>query len=61
MTLKRIEDLENEISRLEEKVKEIKAALPAHSINPHMLQEIEDLEEELNIKRIRLKQIRSSS
>ena len=59
MKFKKIEDLEDEIVKLEEKIKEKGAAMPAHSIKPQMVQEIEDLEEELDSKRKKLKQMKS--
>ena len=55
---KKIENLENEISELEGKIKEKELNLPAHSIKPEMIQELEDLEEELNEKREMLKTMR---
>ena len=51
---KKIENLENEISELEGKIKEKELNLPAHSIKPEMIQELEDLEEELDSKRKKL-------
>ena len=61
VTSKEIEDLEGEIRNLEEKIKELEAAIPAHSVKPQMIQEIEELEEELDIKRKRLRKIRSNN
>ena len=60
-TFKEIEELEGEIRKLEKKIKEREAAMPAHSVKPQMIQEVEDLEEELGIKRKKLKQIRSNN
>lgn len=37
----------NKISSLEEKIRQLKRRMPAHSIPPGLLQELEDLEEEL--------------
>ncbi len=51
---KKIENLENEISELEGKIKEKESILPAHSIKPEMIQELENLEEELDSKRKKL-------
>lgn len=50
-SFKKIEKLKSEIEKLEEKIKEQEACLPAHSIKPGMIQKLEDLEEELNGKR----------
>ena len=61
VTSKEIEDLEGEIRNLEEKIKDLEAAIPAHSVKPQMIQEIEELEEELDIKRKRLRKIRSNN
>lgn len=58
---KKIEDLEDEIRKLEGEIKEKEAAMPAHSVKVQMVQEIEDLEEELNIKRKKLRQIKSNN
>jgi len=58
MIFKKIEDFEVEIRKLEEKIKEKEAAIPAHSIKPQMVQEIEDLEEELDSMRKKLKQMK---
>jgi len=57
MASNNIEDLKDEIRKLEGKIKEIEAAMPAHSPKPQMLQEIEELEQELDIKRKKLKHI----
>ena len=51
---KKIENLENEISELEGKIKEKELNLPAHSIKSEMIQELEDLEKELDSKRKKL-------
>jgi phage shock protein A len=36
------------IMELEEKIKEVRARMPAHSVKPEMVQMLEDLEEELD-------------
>ena len=43
--------LEKEILTLEEKIKELKARMPAHSVPIRMVQELEDLEDELSAKK----------
>ncbi len=58
---KKIEDLEDEIKKLEGKIREKEAAMPAHSVKAQVVQEIEDLEGELNGKRKKLKQIKSNN
>ena len=35
------------VKEIEEKITDLKARWPAHSVKPSMLQELEDLEEEL--------------
>jgi hypothetical protein len=44
-----MEDLPEQIAKLEEQLAELKARWPAHSAQPWMLQQLEDLEEELAI------------
>jgi len=39
--------VQEEIDSLREKIRDLKARLPAHSVKPSMLQELEDLEERL--------------
>ena len=39
--------LEEELQALNQELQERKAALPAHSVRPHQLQEIEELEERI--------------
>jgi septum formation inhibitor MinC len=51
------EKLESEIKRIEDRIKEKKASLPAHSVKPEMIQELEDLEEELEKSRKELERI----
>jgi hypothetical protein len=38
---------EKRIQEIEEKITDLKARWPAHSVPPHMWQELEELEEEL--------------
>jgi len=38
---------EKRIEEIEEKIADLKARWPAHSVPPHMWQELEELEEEL--------------
>ncbi len=47
MTETPIQDLEQELRRLELELADREAALPAHSIRPHQLVEVEDLEERI--------------
>ena len=42
-----MEDPQVRIAKLEEKIAELKARWPAHSVQPWMLQQLEELEEEL--------------
>jgi hypothetical protein len=51
------EDLLKEIVRLRELLRDREAALPAHSIRPHQIQEIEDLEERIATIEKRLAEI----
>jgi len=53
-----IEELQEDIAKLEREIKERLSALPAHSANPAMMQEIEELEEELKGKREELERLR---
>jgi len=41
------EQLLKEIEELKAKLRDREAALPAHSVRPHQVQEIEELEEEI--------------
>jgi len=41
------ESSQSKIAELEGKIKELKERMPAHSVQPAMMQELEDLEEEL--------------
>jgi ribosomal protein L29 len=43
----RSNDLQDQISRLERELAELRASLPAHSIPPSMVMRIEELEDEL--------------
>lgn len=47
MTESSIQDLEQELQRLEAELADRQLSLPAHSIRPHQLIEIEDLEERI--------------
>ena len=42
-----IQELLEEIQNLKERLRDREAALPAHSVRPHQIQEIEELEEEI--------------
>ncbi len=39
--------LKEELTQIKERIKDIQARLPAHSVQPAMLQELEELEERL--------------
>ena len=41
------QELLEEIQDLKEKLRDREAALPAHSVRPHQIQEIEELEEKI--------------
>ncbi len=41
------QELLEEIQNLKEKLRDREAALPAHSVRPHQIQEIEELEEKI--------------
>ena len=43
----KIQKLLEEIQNLKEKLRDREAALPAHSVRPHQIQEIEELEEKI--------------
>jgi len=45
---KKAAELESALGRLEEELRDRKAALPAHSVRPHQLLKIEELEEEIS-------------
>ena len=47
MSIAKREQLLKEIQELKERLRDREAALPAHSVRPHQIQEIEDLEEEI--------------
>jgi Tfp pilus assembly protein PilO len=49
-----IQELQNEIDALEERLQELNRRLPAHSIPPAMIAELDELDEELSIKRASL-------
>ena len=44
MSIVKREQLLKEIQELKEKLRDREAALPAHSVRPHQIQEIEELE-----------------
>ena len=50
-----IKKLENEIKELKALLQEREAALPAHSIRPHQMQGIMDLEDEIAEKEAQIK------
>jgi hypothetical protein len=41
------QELLEEIQKLKERLRDREAALPAHSVRPHQIQEIEELEEKI--------------
>ena len=41
------QELLKEIQKLKERLRDREAALPAHSVRPHQIQEIEELEEKI--------------
>ncbi len=47
MTNSKKERLLEEIQQMKAKLRDREAALPAHSVRPHQVQEIEELEEEI--------------
>ena len=47
MSSSKRERLLKEIEELKAKLRDREAALPAHSVRPHQIQEIEELEEEI--------------
>ncbi len=47
MSIAKREQLLKEIQELKAKLRDREAALPAHSVRPHQVQEIEELEEEI--------------
>lgn len=54
------EELEEEIRKLEEELKDREAALPAHSVRPHQLLIIEELEEKIQVKKKELHSIQKT-
>jgi Tfp pilus assembly protein PilO len=52
-----IQELQNEIDALEERLQELNRRLPAHSIPPAMIAELDELDEELSVKRARLAEL----
>ena len=53
-----IKELQEDMAKLDREIKERLSALPAHSANPAMTQEIEELEERLKEKREELERFR---
>jgi hypothetical protein len=49
MVISKRERLLNELEELKARLRDREAALPAHSVRPHQVQEIEELEEEIAI------------
>ncbi|MBW2580833.1 MAG: histidine kinase [Deltaproteobacteria bacterium] len=47
MSIAKREQLLKEIQELKERLRDREAALPAHSVRPHQIQEIEVLEEKI--------------
>jgi uncharacterized coiled-coil DUF342 family protein len=47
MSIAKREQLLKEIQELKERLRDREAALPAHSVRPHQIQEIEELEEKI--------------
>ncbi len=47
MSIAKREQLLKEIQVLKERLRDREAALPAHSVRPHQIQEIEELEEKI--------------
>ena len=47
MSIAKREQLLKEIEELKAKLRDREAALPAHSVRPHQVQEIEELEEKI--------------
>jgi hypothetical protein len=56
-----IDQLQEEIKRLQLEKADREAALPAHSIRPHQLLVIEDLEEEIARRKKELETLRGNS
>jgi predicted nucleic acid-binding Zn-ribbon protein len=56
---KEIKKLEQEITEIENKIKEKELSLPAHSVKPEMMLQLEYLEEEHRSKKERLKKLKS--
>lgn len=53
-------DLLKEIQELKAKLRDREAALPAHSVRPHQIQEIEELEEKIAALERELREISDS-
>ena len=56
--MKREDELQKEIEKLKELLRDREDALPAHSIRPHQLQAIEEIEEEIAAKEEELKRLK---
>ena len=52
------EELEKEITELEEKLKDREYALPAHSVKPHQILLIEEIETSIEKKKSELAELR---
>jgi len=48
------QELLEEIQNLKERLRDREAALPAHSVRPHQIQEIEELEERIAALEVKL-------
>ena len=48
------QELLKEIQKLKERLRDREAALPAHSVRPHQIQEIEELEEKIAALEVKL-------
>ena len=56
--MKREDELQKEIEKLKELLRDREDALPAHSIRPHQIQAIEEIEEEIAAKEEELKRLK---
>ena len=57
--MKREDELQKEIEKLKELLRDREDALPAHSIRPHQIQAIEEIEEEIAAKEEELKRLKT--
>ena len=55
------EELEKEITKLEEKLKDREDALPAHSVKPHQILLLEELETNIEKKKSELTELRKKN